>query len=49
MRDAILAAAEELLPKVQAMLDKLAKQNIIHKNKASNIKSGLMLHVKKLA
>lgn len=43
------AAAEELLPKVQAMLDKLAKQNIIHKNKASNIKSGLMLHVRKLA
>ena len=43
------AAAEELLPKVQAMLDKLAKQNIIHKNKASNIKSGLMIHVRKLA
>ena len=37
------------LPKVQAMLDKLAKQNIIHKNKASNIKSGLMIHVRKLA
>jgi len=43
------AAAVELLPKVQKMLDKLAKRNIIHKNKAANLKSGLMLHVKKLA
>ena len=29
----------ELLPKVTSMLDKLAKRNIIHKNKASNLKS----------
>ena len=29
----------ELLPKVSAMVDKLAKRNIIHKNKASNLKS----------
>ncbi len=28
-----------LLPKVSSMLDKLAKRNIIHKNKASNLKS----------
>ena len=34
---------------VQKMLDKLAKTNIIHKNKASNIKSSIMLHVSKLA
>lgn len=33
--------AKELLPKVSSMLDKLAKKNIIHKNKAANIKSGL--------
>ena len=33
--------AAELLPKVVAMLDKLAKKNIIHKNKASNLKSKL--------
>ena len=33
--------ASELLPKVSAMLDKLAKRNIIHKNKASNLKSKL--------
>ncbi|MCK4921701.1 MAG: 30S ribosomal protein S20, partial [Bacteroidales bacterium] len=34
------AAAEEMLPKVSSMLDKLAKKNIIHTNKAANIKSG---------
>jgi small subunit ribosomal protein S20 len=31
----------DLLPKVSAMVDKLAKRNIIHKNKASNLKSKL--------
>jgi small subunit ribosomal protein S20 len=30
-----------LLPKVVAMLDKLAKKNVIHKNKAANLKSKL--------
>ena len=34
-------AAEALLPKVIAMLDKLAKNNIIHQNKAGNLKSKL--------
>ncbi len=33
--------ASALLPKVVAMLDKLAKKNVIHKNKASNLKSKL--------
>jgi small subunit ribosomal protein S20 len=41
-------AAAELLPKVSSMLDRLAKKNIIHKNKAANLKSGLTLHVKNL-
>ena len=41
--------AEKLLPVVQAMLDKLAKTNIIHKNKAANLTSSLALHVRKLA
>ena len=40
--------AVELLPKVVAMLDKLAKKNIIHSNKAANLKSSLALHVNKL-
>ncbi len=34
-----VAAAE--LPKVLSMIDKLAKRNIIHKNKAGNLKSGI--------
>lgn len=33
--------ADELLPKVSSMLDKLAKRNVIHKNKAGNLKSKL--------
>ena len=43
------AVAAELLPKVQKMLDKLAKNHIIHKNKAANIKSSAASHVGKLA
>lgn len=42
------AAAEASMPKVFAMIDKLAKNNIIHKNKASNLKSGIALFVNKL-
>jgi small subunit ribosomal protein S20 len=42
------AAATEMLPKVSSMLDKLAKKNIIHKNKAANLKSSLTLHVNSL-
>jgi small subunit ribosomal protein S20 len=38
-------AAAALLPKVSSMLDKLAKRNIIHKNKAANLKSSLTKHV----
>jgi small subunit ribosomal protein S20 len=33
--------ASELLKKVTSMLDKLAKKNVIHKNKASNNKAKL--------
>jgi len=35
----------DFFPKVVAMLDKLAKRKIIHKNKAANIKSKLAKHV----
>ncbi|MDR0544495.1 MAG: 30S ribosomal protein S20 [Odoribacteraceae bacterium] len=41
-------SATALLPKVLSMLDKLAKKNIIHKNKAANLTSKLTLHVNKL-
>jgi small subunit ribosomal protein S20 len=43
------AVAEEMLPKVQKMLDKLAKKNMIHWKKAANLKSGAMKYVAKLA
>jgi small subunit ribosomal protein S20 len=33
--------AGEALPKVVAMIDKLAKNGVIHKNKAANLKSKL--------
>jgi len=38
-------AAETLLPTVISMIDKLAKRNIIHNNKAANLKSQLMKKV----
>jgi len=41
--------AEEMLPVVCAMLDKLAKTNVIHKNKAANLKSSITVHVNKLS
>jgi len=37
--------AEALLPSVVGMIDKLAKRNIIHKNKAANLKSKLASRV----
>ncbi len=40
--------AQELLPKVSSMLDKLAKKNVIHKNKAGNMKSKLAKKVASL-
>ncbi len=41
--------AKEALPKLASMLDRLAGKNIIHKNKAANLKSKLAKHVLKLA
>ena len=43
------AAATVQLPSVISLLDKLVKKNIIHKNKAANLKSKLTKHVNKLA
>lgn len=40
--------AVKLYPTVQKMLDKLSKTNIIHKNKAANLKSSLAQHINKL-
>ncbi len=43
------AEAEKFLPKVVSMIDKLAKRGTIHRNKAANLKSGLMKYVNSLA
>jgi len=37
--------AGTMLPKLNSMLDKLAKKNIIHQKKAANLKSSLEKHV----
>jgi small subunit ribosomal protein S20 len=42
------AEAEKMLPELSAMLDKLAKKNVIHKNKASNLKSSITKHAQSL-
>lgn len=36
------------LPKVTSMIDRLLRRNVIHKNKAANLKSSIALHVGKL-
>ncbi len=40
--------AAAMLPKVSAMIDKVAKKNIIHDNKAANLKSKLSKFVNSL-
>lgn len=41
--------ATDFLPKVISMIDRLAKRGSIHRNKAANLKSGLMRFVNGLA
>ena len=41
-------AAMQKLPAMTSLIDKLAKKGIIHKNKAANLKSGLMKKINKL-
>ena len=40
--------AKALLPKVSSMIDKLARERIIHKNKAANLKSKLARQVNRM-
>jgi len=40
--------AQTMLPSVVSMIDKLAKKNVIHANKAGNLKSKLTKHVASL-
>lgn len=50
----LLASADKAtaiadMPKVMSMIDKLAKRNVIHKNKAGNLKSGIAKKVNVIA
>ena len=40
--------AEKELPNLISLIDKLSKNNIIHKNKASNLKASFTTHVTKI-
>jgi small subunit ribosomal protein S20 len=42
------AEAAEKLPKLDSMLDRLAKKNVIHKKKAANLKSSIKKHADSL-
>ncbi|WP_378186923.1 30S ribosomal protein S20 [Aquimarina sp. W85] len=48
LRESDKKEAETLLPSVVSMIDKLAKRNVIHSNKAANLKSKLAIHVASL-
>ncbi len=39
---------KEKMPSLFALIDKLAKKNVIHKNKASNLKSSVARHLNSL-
>lgn len=47
-RAAEKADAEKMFPDVTSKIDKLVKKNIIHKNKAANLKSELAQHLNSL-
>ncbi len=40
--------ALEMQPKLYSMIDKLAKKNVIHNNKAANLKSKIAKHIASL-
>ena len=40
--------AEKVFPSIVTMIDKLAKKNVIHANKAANLKSGLQVKINNL-
>ena len=44
-----VAEAKAKIPTVASLIDKVAKKGIIHKNKAANLKSGLLLKINKMA
>ncbi len=43
-----ITEAKAKMPTVASLIDKVAKKGIIHKNKAANLKSGLMVKINKM-
>ena len=41
--------AKSCFPKLVSLIDKVAKKGVIHKNKAANLKSGLMIKINRMA
>jgi small subunit ribosomal protein S20 len=37
------------IPTINSLIDKVAKKGVIHKNKAANLKSGLMIKLNRMA
>ena len=44
-----ITEAKGKIPNVVSLIDKVAKKGIIHKNKAANLKSGLMIKINKMS
>ena len=44
-----VAEAKAKMSEVTSLIDKVAKKGVIHKNKAANLKSGLMVKINKMA
>jgi len=44
-----VAEAKTKMSEVASLIDKVAKKGVIHKNKAANLKSGLMVKINKMA
>ncbi len=44
-----VAEAKTKMSQVVSLIDKVAKKGVIHKNKAANLKSGLMIKVNRMA
>lgn len=43
------SALKSTMPKINSLIDKVAKKGVIHKNKAANLKSGLMIKLNRMA
>jgi small subunit ribosomal protein S20 len=44
-----IAEAKTKISTVVSLIDKVAKKGVIHKNKAANLKSGLMIRINKMS